>query len=427
MALNGSGRAPAGLDAGALREAGHAAIPVGSAHAVTIPGAVDAFVPAPADWGRLGLAASSPPRSAMPRRACRSRRASPSTGRSAPRRSRARRAATSSPTARAPRRAGSSARPLRPRSCAVSPATARRASTRARSPRTWSAALRALGGTHTADDFAAVEATWVEPVAGDYRGAELLEHPPNGQGATAILLARILVAFRPRGDGPVRRRPRASRARGDQARLRRARPFRRRSRAAPRASPTCSTRRTADAAGGADRPGRGPARTRPRPTEAVHRDTVYITVVDRDRMAVSLIYSIFHAFGSGLASSRFGINFQNRGAGFTLARGTRTRPRAASGRCTPSSRRCSAARGAGRCRSGSWAAHTRPTGHARFVSNLVDFGMDPQEAIDAPRCFAEGRPRSSRAAIPTRSAPNSPALGHRVESRTSRSAARRRS
>ena len=56
-------------------------------------------------------------------------------------------------------------------------------------------------------------------------------------------------------------------------------------------------------------------------TEAVHQDTIYITVVDCDRMAVSLIYSVFWGFGSGLASSKFGINFQNRGAGFTLQEG----------------------------------------------------------------------------------------------------------
>jgi hypothetical protein len=47
-------------------------------------------------------------------------------------------------------------------------------------------------------------------------------------------------------------------------------------------------------------------------TEAIHRDTVYLTVVDRDRMVVSMIYSIFHAFGAGLASDKFGILFQNR-------------------------------------------------------------------------------------------------------------------
>ena len=56
-------------------------------------------------------------------------------------------------------------------------------------------------------------------------------------------------------------------------------------------------------------------------SEAVHKETIYLTVVDRDLTKVSLIYSIFHGFGSGMASDKFGVLFQNRGAGFVLTDG----------------------------------------------------------------------------------------------------------
>ena len=84
VGLNGSGRAPAALDAEALRAEGHAAMPTESAAAVTVPGAVDAFARLAADWGRLGLAASLAPAIALRRgRGSRSRRAPPATGRQA--------------------------------------------------------------------------------------------------------------------------------------------------------------------------------------------------------------------------------------------------------------------------------------------------------------------------------------------------------
>ena len=57
------------------------------------------------------------------------------------------------------------------------------------------ASLRALGGTPHAEDFAATACDYIEPVAGGYRGHELIEHPPNGQGATAILMLNILAHF----------------------------------------------------------------------------------------------------------------------------------------------------------------------------------------------------------------------------------------
>ncbi|HCB53179.1 MAG TPA: gamma-glutamyltransferase, partial [Rhodobacter sp.] len=57
------------------------------------------------------------------------------------------------------------------------------------------ASLQALGGHHQMDDFAATKCTYDAPVSGAYQGIELIEHPPNGQGATAVLLLNILSHF----------------------------------------------------------------------------------------------------------------------------------------------------------------------------------------------------------------------------------------
>jgi hypothetical protein len=124
-------------------------------------------------------------------------------------------------------------------------------------------------------------------------------------------------------------------------------------------------------------------------SEAVHKDTVYLTVVDRDLMAVSLIYSVYHSFGSGLASEKFGILFQNRGAGFTLEQG---HPNEAGGGKRPMHTIIPGMlRENGRVIMpfGVMGGAYQPNGHARVLTNIVDYGLDPQSAIDAPRSFAD--------------------------------------
>ena len=153
------------------------------------------------------------------------------------------------------------------------------------------AALTQMGGVHTAEDFQTTACTETQPVSGIYGDLELVEHPPNGQGATAILLLNILKNFDlasmdPFGMERLHIEAEASKLAYDA-----------RNRFIADPDHTTHTDRFTDQ-GVADRLAAliDPKRAMPAAaplTEAIHKDTVYITVVDRDGMAVSLIYSIF--------------------------------------------------------------------------------------------------------------------------------------
>lgn len=415
LGLNGSGRAPAGLDAARLRAAGHTTMPERDAAAVTVPGAVDAFVRLAADWGRLGLDACLAPaiRYADEGVPLAPRVARDWTGAEPLLRGEARRhflvngsAPREGALFRAPGQAGVLRRIAR---------EGRAGFYEGEVAADMVASLNALGGCHTLADFAATACDWVEPIAGPYRGHELLELPPNGQGATAILLAGILAHFDIASLDPFG----AERAHLEAEATRLAHDARNRFIADPahmrRLDHMLAPQTAARLAALID-PGRAfaaPARS----AEAVHRETVYLTVVDRDRMAVSLIYSIFHDFGSGLASTRFGINFQNRGAGFSLEPG---HPNEAGPRKRPMHTIIPAMlRRDGRLVMpfGVMGGAYQPTGHLRLISNMLDFGLDAQAAIDAPRSFADGGVLQLETGYSEAVARDLAARGHRIERR----------
>ncbi|WP_424977305.1 gamma-glutamyltransferase family protein [Leisingera sp. S232] len=387
-ALNGSGCAPATADAAALRARGLKTVPLDSAEAVTIPCAIDAFCRLADTEGRLGLDVLLQP---AIRYAEEGVPVSP-------------RIAfdwqVSSGTLQGAARHHylKNGEPLRCGDMFRAPGQAevlRRIAAHGREAfysgevaEDMVSALSAQGGTHTLHDFARADSIAAKPVEGQYRGAGLAEHPPNGQGATAILLLNILKHFDLAAMDPFG----AERAHIEAEAAKLAYDARNRFLADPdhtsRLAHMLAPEVSAQLAALIDPRRATPAF--PALTEAVHKDTVYITVVDRDRMAVSLIYSIFHGFGSGIASEKFGILLQNRGAGFTLEAGHPNE-------LGPGKRPMHTIIPAMLKQNddvimpfGVMGGGYQPTGHARLVTNLLDFGMDLQSAIDAPRSFADG-------------------------------------
>ena len=424
VALNGSGRAPARLDAEVLRGRGLAAMPVDEPAAVTIPGAVDLFCRLSSEWGRMGLAPVLAP----------SIRYASQGVPVGPR--------TAFDWALAQDRLRGRARELY-LSAGVPPGVGQlfRAPGQAEVLRLVVergragfyegpvaedivASLRALGGAHTEDDLAASTCDASDPIFGPIEGMELVEHPPNGQGATALLLAAILARHDPGSDPFSARRIHleAEAARlayavrdrvvGDPGRVKDLDRMLDPATADRLAALIDPARAMADPVAAAAEALGAPAR--PRAPADVHRETVCLSVVDRDRMAVSLIYSIFHSFGSGIATDRFGILLQNRGAGFALEPG---HPNEAAGGRRPLHTIIPAmlrAEGRTVAAFGVMGGAYQPVGHVRVVQNVLRHGMNPQEALDAPRSFADGPVLMVERGYPDAVRADLAAMGHDV-------------
>ncbi|AXT35528.1 gamma-glutamyltransferase family protein [Phaeobacter sp. LSS9] len=387
QAMNGSGRAAAAADAAGLRATGLTTVPLTSAHAVTIPGAVDAFCTLSDTEGRLGLDTLLAPAihyaeagvPVAPRVAFDWQ----SDAETLQGRARDHYLFDGTPPKIGQMfRAAGQAEVLRRIA-----KDGRDAFYTGEIAEDMIAALQARDGVQSADDFANTKAELTLPVAGTYHDIDLVEHPPNGQGATAILMLNILKHFDIAGMNPLG----AERVHIEAEAVKLA--YDARNRFIADADHTdrldhMLAPETAARLAELINPKRAMAAAAPL-SEAVHKDTIYITVVDKDRMAVSLIYSIFHGFGSGIASDKFGILLQNRGAGFTLEEG---HPNMLAGGKRPMHTIIPGMlrkEGAVTMPFGVMGGAYQPNGHARFVSNLTDFRMDPQAAIDMPRAFAD--------------------------------------
>lgn len=278
------------------------------------------------------------------------------------------------------------------------------------------AELKALGGLHTLEDFADQRCTYVDPISVAYKGVDLLELPPNNHGIVALVLLKMLERLGKLSDTSVS----VERYHVMMEAVRLVFAMRDTFVADPDMADVPVAHMLSDAF--ADelvrridrkvrKPELGPI---PAPKGT---DTIYMCVVDEDGTAVSFINSVFSGFGSGLATNKSGVVFHNRGQGFVLdpkhlnciAPGKRPMhtliPAMAMKDGLPS------------MVFGVMGANFQPMGHVFLLTNVLDYGLDPQQAIDDPRVFFEGNTLWCEQSVPDHVCEGLAALGHPVARR----------
>ena len=146
-----------------------------------------------------------------------------------------------------------------------------------------------------------------------------------------------------------------------------------------------------------------------------HRDTIYLCVVDRDGNACSFINSLFEGFGSAILADKTGVMLQNRGFGFRVERG---HPNCIAPRKRPMHTIIPGMvmkNGQAVMPYGVMGGHFQPMGHSLFLSNMLEYGLDIQEAIDLPRLLPmKGKVQIEHGITPDISAALTK-LGHELE------------
>ncbi len=242
----------------------------------------------------------------------------------------------------------------------------------------------ALGGLLTMDDFAQHVSTWEEPISTDYRGYTVYECPPNGQGLSVLIALNILATEDIAGLG-------ADAADTKHIMIEALRHAMADSYAFicdPALAHVPVTHLLSTEYAARRRAAIDMQRAAPEVSAgdvSVGEDTVYLTIVDEQGNGVSFINSLYYGFGSGIVAGNTGIALQNRGAGFTLQEGHPN--------CIAPKKRpfhtiipCIVLKDGQLWSSmGVMGGHMQPQGHVQVLSNMIDFAMTPQQALDAPR------------------------------------------
>ncbi|HHN3397281.1 TPA: gamma-glutamyltransferase [Pseudomonas aeruginosa] len=272
-------------------------------------------------------------------------------------------------------------------------------------------ALQAGGGLHTLADFAECRGNYVDPIKGSYRGFDLYQVPPNNQGLTALLMLNTLSHFdlkelHPESAARLHLEVEASRLAYRERDLR----------LADQASMNTSVEQLlAPEVGEKMARGINLKATGELPDSVLdHSDTVYLCVVDENRNVVSFINSIYNEFGSGVVAPKSGVLLQNRGKSFRLSP---EHPNV----IAPTKRPMHTIMPGMLCKDGQVIAPLgvmggdyQPVGQVHVLTNIIDYGMDAQEAIDAPRVFFENGVVQVEAGVSADTRLGLEALGHKL-------------
>jgi len=261
----------------------------------------------------------------------------------------------------------------------------------------------AMGGSMELQDLADFSAEWVEPISINYRGWKIYELPPNVQGMAALEMLNIMETFQPDKDGPkgaieLHKKIEAMKlAYADLYRYNADQRF--------AAVPVTGLLDKSYAKERAAKINLEKANCNPGAGHPATSDTTYLAAVDKDGNIASLIQSNYSAFGSGVVVNGMGFALQNRGALFSLDPSS---PNALQPRKRPFHTIIPAfmERGDVHIGFGIMGGANQPLAHAQFVSNLVDYGMNIQGALEAPRFTVTSGEVSCDILIESRVAPD---------------------
>jgi gamma-glutamyltranspeptidase/glutathione hydrolase len=385
VSYNGSGRAPRAAQAEWYLERGITRMPQTGAHSVTVPGVVDGWARLIDDHGRLGLEAVLQPAIAAAENGyvVAPRIAYDWTVHAAKLRAGVNAARYLLPGGEVPRVGDVIRQPELAATLRKIASHGRDAFYTGEVAEDIVATLAKAGGLHSLADFAAHMTEVTAPISTGYRGYQVYQCPPNGPGLAMLVMLDILKGFDLTRYDPLS----AERFHIEAEAWRAAHAMREQCVCDPQFSPVDLAHILSPRFAETCRHGIALDRVRDLPPmpAPVGSDTIYVTVVDRERNVCSFISSVATPFGSAVVSEKTGVLLQSRAMGFRIEP---DHPN-----CIAPGKRplhtiipCIVTRNGRAVMSyGVMGGQYQPTGQSRVLTNVVDYGMDLQEALDQPR------------------------------------------